>query len=84
MAHRKINLNVVDSLLHHVAHVETTKNTWENLCVTFERRHVGNKLQLCQELYNLEMDEGTLVQVHINKLWMNSYYLANIDHQASK
>jgi hypothetical protein len=32
LAHRKINLNVVDSLLHHVACVETTKDAWDNLC----------------------------------------------------
>jgi hypothetical protein len=70
LAHKKINLNVVDSLLHHVTHVETTKDTWDNLCVTFEKRHVGNRLQLCQEFYNPKMDKGTLMQVHINKLQM--------------
>jgi hypothetical protein len=35
------------------------KNAWDNLCATFEKRHVGNKLQLHQELYNLKMQEGT-------------------------
>ncbi len=40
----KIILNVVDSLLHHVTCAETAKDAWDNLCVTFEKRHVGNKL----------------------------------------
>ncbi len=40
----KITLNVVDSLLYHVPCVKTTKDAWDNFCVTFEKRHVGNKL----------------------------------------
>jgi hypothetical protein len=52
-----ILLNVVDSLLHHVTHAETTKNAWDNLCATFDRKHVGNILQLHQELCNLKMDK---------------------------
>jgi hypothetical protein len=39
-----IILNVVDSLLHHVACAETTKDAWDNLCVTFENICVGNRL----------------------------------------
>jgi len=74
-------LNVVDSLLHHVTHAETTKNAWDNLCATFEKRHVGNKLQLYQELYNLKMQEGTSMQVHIDKLRMIVNMLANINHK---
>jgi len=31
-------------LLHHVARVKTTKDAWDNLCATFERRHASNKL----------------------------------------
>ncbi len=63
-----IILNVIDFLLHHVACVITIKDAWDNFCATFERRHVGNKLQLHQELYNLMIEEGTLVQAHIDKL----------------
>jgi hypothetical protein len=36
LAHETILLNVVDYVLHHVAHVETTKDAWDNLCATFE------------------------------------------------
>jgi hypothetical protein len=32
LAHGTILLNVVDSLLHHVTCVETTKDAWDNLC----------------------------------------------------
>ncbi len=45
--------------LAHVACAKTTKDTWDNLCATFERKHVGNILQLCQDLYNLKMEECT-------------------------
>jgi hypothetical protein len=44
LVHQTIFLNVGDLLLHHVAHAETIKNAWDNLYVTFERRHVDNKL----------------------------------------
>jgi hypothetical protein len=37
-------LNVVDLLLDHVTCAETTKDAWNNLCATFEKKHVGNKL----------------------------------------
>jgi len=37
-------LNVVDPLLDHVACAKTTKDSWNNLCATFEKKHVGNKL----------------------------------------
>ncbi len=62
-----IFLNVVDSLLHHIACVETTKNAWDNLCATFEKTHVDNIVQLIQELYNFKMEEGTMVQIPIDK-----------------
>ncbi len=81
LAHGTILLNVVDSLLHHVTCVEITKDAWDNLCWTFERRHVGNILQLCQKFYNLKMEEHTLVQAHIDKLQMIANQLTNIDHQ---
>jgi hypothetical protein len=38
------------------------------------------QLQLCQELYNLKMEEGTLIQIRIDKLWMIISQLVNIDH----
>jgi hypothetical protein len=37
--HGVMLLNVVDYLLHHV---KTAKDAWDNLCATFERKHVGN------------------------------------------
>ncbi len=83
LAHGTILLNVVDFLFHHVACAKTTKDTWDNLCATFERKHVGNILQLCQDLYNLKMEECTWVQVHIDKLLMIANRLTNIDHQVS-
>jgi hypothetical protein len=64
-------LNVVNYLLHHVAHALTIKDAWDNLCAKIERRYVGNKLQLCQYFYDLAVEEGTVVQVHIDKLQMN-------------
>jgi hypothetical protein len=48
---------------------------------TFEKKHVANKLQTCQEFYSLKMEEGTLVQSHIDKLWTIVDQLINIDHQ---
>jgi hypothetical protein len=42
--HLTILLNVVDFLLHHVIHANITKNAWDNLYVTFEKKDVGNKL----------------------------------------
>jgi len=44
LVHQTIFLNVVDLFLHHVAHAETIKNARDILYVTFERRHVNNKL----------------------------------------
>jgi hypothetical protein len=46
-----------------------------------EKKYVGYKLRLSQELYNLKMEEGTLMQKHINKFWMIVSQLVNIDHQ---
>ncbi len=43
-----IFLNIVDSLLYHVACAKIGKDAWDNLCATCERKHVDNKLQLCQ------------------------------------
>jgi hypothetical protein len=65
LAHRKINLNVVDPLLHLVAHVETTKDAWDSLCVYLKEDMLATYYN-----YNPKMDEGTLVQAHINKLQM--------------
>jgi ABC-type lipoprotein export system ATPase subunit len=57
-------------MLHHVTHAKTTKDTWDNLCATFKKRHVGNISQLYQKLYNLKMEEDISLQVHINKFQM--------------
>jgi hypothetical protein len=68
LAYGTIFLNIVDSLLHHVTSAKTTKDAWENLCATFEKTHVDNILQLHQKLYNLKMEESTLMQTHIDKI----------------
>jgi hypothetical protein len=47
LAHGTILLNVVDFLLHYATYAKATKDAWDNLCATFERRHVDNKSQLC-------------------------------------
>ncbi len=73
-------LNVVDSILDHVARVKSAKKTWANLFVTFERWHASNKLNQFQKLCNLKMEEGIGVQVHIDKFCMITNQLANIDH----
>jgi hypothetical protein len=44
LTHRTILLSVVEYMLHHVIHVDTTKDAWDNLCATFERRHINNRL----------------------------------------
>lgn len=49
-----IFLHIVDFLLHHLACVKSVKKAWDNLCATFEKSHVDNTLQLCQEFYNLK------------------------------
>ncbi len=69
LAHETIFLNV-NFMLHHLAHAKFAKDSWNNLCATFEKKNVDNKLQLCQKLYNLMMEEGTLMQIRIDKLWM--------------
>jgi len=71
----------VDFWLHHVTCARTVKDAWENLCATFEIRHVGNMLQLCKKLYNFKMKECILMQVHIDKFQMVVDQLSNIDHQ---
>jgi len=43
-----ILLNVVESLLHHVTRVETAKDAWDNFYATFEKKDIGNRLQLHQ------------------------------------
>jgi hypothetical protein len=52
----------------------------QSLC-NIAKRHVGNKLQLYQELYNPKMQEGTSMQVHIDKLRMIVNQEANINHK---
>ncbi len=50
-----IFLHIVDFLLHYVACVKSVKKiAWDNLCATFEKWHVNNRWQLCQEFYNLK------------------------------
>jgi hypothetical protein len=57
------------------------KDAWDNLCATFESRHVGNISQLYQKFYNLKMEEDISMQVHIDKFQVIIDQLANIDHQ---
>lgn len=61
LVHETIFLNVVDYVLYHVTHVETTKDAWDNLCATFEWRHVGKKWHLHHKFYNLKIEENALV-----------------------
>ncbi len=56
LVHRTIFLNIVDFLLHHPTHAKSAKNIWDNLYATFEK-HVGNRLQVHQKLYNFKMEE---------------------------
>ncbi len=67
LAHGIIFLDV-NFMLHHLTCVEFAKDSWDNLCVTFEKIYVNNKFLLCQELYNLKMEENTLMQISSNKL----------------
>jgi hypothetical protein len=76
-----IFLNVVDSLLHHAAHAKSVKEAWDNLyATTFEILHVDNRLKL-QKFYNLKMEEGISMQVHIDKLQMIVNQLTNIENK---
>ncbi len=72
--------NVVEFLLHHVARVEIAKDAWDNFYATFEKKHIGNRLQLHRQFYNLNMEERTSLQAHIDKFWMIANQLTNIDH----
>ncbi len=75
-----IFLNVVDSLLHHATHAKSVREAWENLgATTFEIVHVDNRLKL-QKFYNLKMEEGISMQVHIDKLQMIVNQLTNIEN----
>jgi hypothetical protein len=65
-----IFLNIVNFLLHHVARDKNVNEPYDNLCATFERQHLGNRLQLCQKIHDLKMDENILMQVHIHKRCM--------------
>jgi hypothetical protein len=71
----------LDFWLHHVTRAGTITDAWENLCATFEKRHLGNILQLFKKLYNFKMEECILMQVHTDKLQMVADQLSNIDHQ---
>ncbi len=44
LIHRTILLSVIEYMLHHVTRVDSTKDAWDNLCATFERRHINNRL----------------------------------------
>ncbi len=44
LAHETILLDVVNFMLHHLAHAKFVKNSWDNLCATFDKNYVGNKL----------------------------------------
>jgi hypothetical protein len=58
----------VDLWLHHVTRARIVKDAWENLCATFEKRHLGKILQLCKKIYNFKMEECIFMQAHIDKL----------------
>jgi hypothetical protein len=69
LVHRTILLNIIDFLLHHAKNAKSAKDIWDNLYATFER-HVGNRLQVHQKLYNFKMEEGISMQAHNNKVHM--------------
>ncbi len=79
LADGTIILNILDSLLHHVAHVK--------LRTTFVQHLKENMLTIdcnyIKSFTNLKMEEGILVQVHISKVRMLVDQLASIDHPIS-
>lgn len=45
LTHRTILSNVVEYMLHHVlTRVDIANDAWDNLCETFERIHINNRL----------------------------------------
>ncbi len=52
----------------------------QSLCNIWENTH-WQKTTIMLRAYNLKLKEGTLVQVHIEKLPMITNQLPNIDHQ---
>lgn len=78
-----IFFNIVDFLLHHVTREKNVNEPYDDLCATFERQHVGNRLQLCQKIHNFKMEESISMQVHIHKRYMIVDKLANINHVVS-
>ncbi len=50
LVHETILLDVANFMLHHLAHAKFAKDSWDNLCATFEKKYVGYKLQLRQKL----------------------------------
>ncbi len=72
--------NVVDYLLHHVTHVEIVKDAWE--IFVQHLREYTSAIDFMSRAYNFKLKEGSLVQVHIEKLSMITNQIPNIEHQA--
>ncbi len=66
--------------MHDTTYAKNAKETWDNVYATFEKQHVGNRLQLYQQFCNSNMEENTLMQVRIYELCTIVNQLTNIDH----
>jgi hypothetical protein len=80
LVHGTIILNILDYLLHHVAHVKKLRTTFvqhlkENM-LTIDCNYI-------KSFTNLKMEEGILMQAHISKVRTIVDQLVNIDHPIS-
>ena len=67
-----------------VMNCQTTKDMWDTLCQTFQRKAVSNKVFTLMQLYGLRMKKGTQIQDHLRKLNELADQLAAIGEEISE
>jgi hypothetical protein len=80
LAHGIVILNILDFLLHHVAHVKKLRTTFVQ---HLKKNMMTIDCNYIKSFTNFKMEEGILVQAHISKVCMIVDQLANIDHPIS-
>ena len=67
-----------------VMNCTTTKDMWDTLCGTFERKTISNKVYTLMKLYGLRMKKGTRIQDHLRQLDELADHLAAIGEEVSE
>ena len=67
-----------------VMNCKTTKDMWDTLCQTFERKTVSYKVFTLMQLYVLRMKKGMQIQDHLRKLNELADQLAAICEEVSE